>query len=49
MGWHLALGLLALQVNKEGHFPAGPGNLGCFGEPQEEKNSPKSIGSTGDI
>lgn len=32
-----------LQVSKEGHFQAGPGNLGYFGGPQEERNLLKSI------
>ena len=35
-------------MSKEGHFLAGTGTSGYLGELQEERNSPESVGITGE-
>lgn len=42
-------GPLALPVSKEGHFLEGSENLKISWEPWEERNSPKSIGTAGEV
>ena len=44
------IGFPTLQVTKEGHFLAGPGNLGYLGDlKKRERNSPKSISTTDEV